>query len=131
MELDDGYYEVTISIGDTSGPYDSVNLINAEGEQFSTPFTPFRPDDFPADNSPSNDTEGFRSELVTRVVQVTDGRLTLDSIGLGDNTEVQYIEIQSIPDLTPEDDREAPEDYAFFTDRVLSPEWARTRFGSS
>ncbi|CAM0554349.1 hypothetical protein EHLJMEHL_04445 [Vreelandella titanicae] len=116
MELDDGYYEVTISIGDTSGPYDSVNLINAEGEQFSTPFTPFRPDDFPADNSPSNDTEGFRSELVTRVVQVTDGRLTLDSIGLGDNTEVQYIEIQSIPDLTPEDDREAPEDYAFFTD---------------
>ncbi|MBT2774510.1 carbohydrate-binding protein, partial [Halomonas sp. ISL-60] len=116
MELDDGYYEVTISIGDTSGPYDSVNLINAEGEQFNTPFTPFRPDDFPADNNPSNDTDGFRSELVTRVVQVTDGRLTLDSIGLGDNTEIQYIEIQSLPDLTPDDDRAAPQDYAFFTD---------------
>ncbi|WP_223828042.1 CBM35 domain-containing protein [Vreelandella titanicae] len=116
MELDDGYYEVTIAIGDTSGPYDSVNLINAEGEQFNTPFSPLRPDDFPADSNPSNDTEGFRSELVTRVVQVTDGRLTLDSIGLGENTEIQYIEIQSLPDLTPEDDREAPEDYAFFTD---------------
>ncbi|MBT2799159.1 carbohydrate-binding protein, partial [Halomonas sp. ISL-104] len=116
MELDDGYYEVTISIGDTSGPYDSVNLINAEGEQFNTPFTPFRPDDFPADNNPSNDTDGFRSELVTRVVQVTDGRLTLDSIGFGDNTEIQYIEIQSLPDLTPDDDRAAPQDYAFFTD---------------
>jgi len=116
MELADGYYEVTIAIGDTSGPYDSVNLINAEGEQFNTPFTPLRPDDFPADSNPSNDTEGFRSDLVTRVVQVTDGRLTLDSIGLGENTEIQYIEIQSLPDLTAEDGREAPEDYAFFTD---------------
>jgi len=116
IELDDGYYEVTIAIGDTSGPYDSVNLINAEGEQFNTPFSPLRPDDFPADSNPSNDTEGFRSDLVTRVVQVTDGSLTLDSIGLGDNTEIQYIEIQSLPDLTLEDDREAPEDYAFFID---------------
>ncbi|RUR32511.1 carbohydrate-binding protein [Vreelandella andesensis] len=116
MELDDGYYEVTIAIGDTSGPYDSVNAINAEGEAFNDVFTPFRPDDFPEDNNPANDTQGFRSDLVTRVVQVTDGRLTLDSLGLGDNTEIQYIEIQSLPDLTPDDDREAPEDYALFND---------------
>ncbi|MCP1367977.1 hypothetical protein BIS06_22425, partial [Halomonas sp. BBD48] len=66
---------------------------------------------------PADDTEGFRSDLVTRVVQVTDGRLTLDSIGLdNENTEIQYIEIQALPDLTPDDAREAPEDYAFFTD---------------
>lgn len=117
IELEDGYYEVTISIGDTSGPYDSHNVLNAEGELFNDPFTPFRPDDFPADAAPADDTEGARSDLVTRIVQVTDGRLTLDSMGLdNENTEIQYIEIQSLPDLTPNDDREAPQDYAFFTD---------------
>ncbi|QPL45858.1 carbohydrate-binding protein [Halomonas sp. A40-4] len=117
IELEDGYYEVTISIGDTSGPYDSRNVLNAEGELFNDPFTPFRPDDFPADGNPGDDTEGVRSDLVTRIVQVSDGRLTLDSLGLdNENTEIQYIEIQSLPDLTPDDAREAPEDYAFFTD---------------
>ncbi|ERL53218.1 carbohydrate-binding protein [Halomonas huangheensis] len=117
IELEDGYYEVTISIGDTSGPYDSHNVINAEGELFNDPFTPFRPGDFPADANPADDTDGVRSDLVTRIVQVTDGRLTLDSIGVdNENTEIQYIEIQSLPDLTPNDDREAPEDYALFND---------------
>ncbi|MCP1362754.1 carbohydrate-binding protein, partial [Halomonas sp. BBD45] len=117
IELEDGFYEVTVSIGDTSGPYDSRNVLNAEGELFNDPFTPFRPDGFPTDSNPADDTEGFRSDLVTRVVQVTDGRLTLDSIGLdNENTEIQYIEIQALPDLTPDDAREAPEDYAFFTD---------------
>lgn len=117
IELEDGFYEVTISIGDTSGPYDSNNVLNAEGELFNDPFTPFRPDDFPADTNPSNDTDGVRSDLVTRIVQVTDGRLTLDSMGLNnENTEIQYIEIQALPDLTPGDDRDAAEDYAFFTD---------------
>ncbi|GED21755.1 carbohydrate-binding protein [Halomonas halmophila] len=117
MELENGYYEVTVSIGDTSGPYDSNNVLNAEGELFNDPFTPSRPDDFPEDGNPGDDTEGARSDLVTRVVQVTDGRLTLDSLGLdNENTEIQYLEIQSLPDLTPDDARAAPEDYAVFTD---------------
>ncbi|GHB07208.1 carbohydrate-binding protein [Salinicola rhizosphaerae] len=116
VELEDGYYEVTISIGDSGGAYDSVNVINAEGESFGE-LTSERPDDFPADDDPTDDSDGYRSTLITRIVQVTDGRLTLDSIGLdSDNTEIQYIEIQSLPDLTPDDDREAPEDYAYFTD---------------
>lgn len=117
IELEDGYYEVTISIGDSGGAYDSFNLINAEGEAFNTPFESMRPDGFPADDDPTDDSDGYRSTLVTRIVQVTDGRLTLDSIGVDSaNTEIQYIEIQSLPDLTPNDDREAPQDYAFFTD---------------
>ncbi|WNL37791.1 carbohydrate-binding protein [Halomonas sp. PAMB 3232] len=117
IELEDGYYEVTVSIGDTSGPYDSRNVLNVEGELFNTPFTPFRPADFPADTNPADDTQGVRSDLVTRIVQVSDGRLTLDSLGLdNENTEIQYIEIQALPDLTPNDDRPAFEDYAFFTD---------------
>jgi len=117
IELDDGYYEVTIAIGDSGGAYDSVNLINAEGESFNTPFASMRPDGFPADNDPTNDSDGYRSSLVTRILQVTGGRLTLDSIGVdSDNTEIQYIDIQSLPDLTPNDDREAPADYVYFTD---------------
>lgn len=117
IELEDGYYEVTVAIGDTSGPYDSRNVLNAEGGLFNDPFTPFRPNDFPEDTNSADDTDGMRSDLVTRIVQVTDGRLTLDSIGLDNrNTEIQYIEIQSLPDLTPNDDRDAPQDYAFFTD---------------
>jgi hypothetical protein len=117
IELEDGYYEVTISIGDSGGAYDSVNAINAEGEAFNTPFASARPSGFPADDDPSDDSDGYRSSLVTRIVQVTDGRLTLDSLGVdGNNTEIQYIEIQSLPDLTPDDDREAPADYAYFTD---------------
>jgi len=117
IELEDGFYEVTISIGDSGGVYDSVNAINAEDEAFNTPFASARPNGFPADNDPTNDSDGYRSSLVTRVVQVTDGRLTLDSLGVDSaNTEMQYIEIQSLPDLTPYDDRAAPEDYAHFTD---------------
>ncbi|MHB0777063.1 Ig-like domain-containing protein, partial [Halomonas sp. WWR20] len=117
MELENGFYEVTLSIGDTSGAYDSHYVVNAEGELFNAPFTPFRPDDFPADSNPADDTEGFRSNLVTRIVEVTDGRLTLDSIGAGSsNTEIQYLEIRGLPDLTPDDERSAPEDYAYFTD---------------
>ncbi|GAB2782287.1 hypothetical protein GCM10027040_05460 [Halomonas shantousis] len=116
MELENGFYEVTLSIGDTSGEYDSHNVINAEGELFNDPFTPFRPDDFPDDSNPADDTEGFRSDLVTRIVEVTDGRLTLDSLGAGSsNTEIQYLEIKGLPDLTPGDERSAPEDYAHFT----------------
>ncbi|WP_110687598.1 carbohydrate-binding protein [Salinicola aestuarinus] len=115
IELEDGYYEVTISIGDSGGAYDSVNVINAEGEAFNTPFTSQRPANFPEDGVAADDSAGYRSSLVTRVVQVVDGRLTLDAIGINSvNTEIQYLEIQALPDLTPDDERAAPLDYAQF-----------------
>ncbi|WP_353981913.1 carbohydrate-binding protein [Salinicola endophyticus] len=116
IELEDGYYEVTLSLGDSGGRYDSVNVINAEGEAFGR-LVPMRPDGFPADPNPADDSQGYRSTLITKVVHVTDGRLTLDSIGADSaNTEIQYLEIQPLPDLTPDDDRAAPLDYAHFTD---------------
>ena len=60
---------------------------------------------FPADANPADDSQGYRSTLITKVVHVTDGRLTLDSIGADSaNTEIQYLEIQPLPDLTPDDD---------------------------
>jgi hypothetical protein len=122
MELPSGFYEVTISLGDTRGPYDSFYLLRAEGQVFNDPFAPFRPADFPPDSNPSNDSDGFRSDLVTRVVQVTDGRLTLDAIGPGsNNVEIQYLEVQSLPDLTPANGVAAPADYALFTNpRAIS-----------
>ena len=102
--LDNGFYSVTVSIGDSGGPLDSFNVLNVEGQSFITPFTP---------------TAGLRSTLVTKTVQVTDGKLTLDSFG-GDNTEIQYIEITELPDLTPGDGRAAPLDYATFLNPVAS-----------
>ncbi|MFC4171943.1 carbohydrate-binding protein [Microvirga sp. GCM10011540] len=123
MELENGFYEVTVSIGDAAGPYDSNNVLRAEGAIFNDPFTPFRPAGFPA--APPNlnqDTRGFRSDLVTKIVEVKDGRLTLDAIGTGSsNTEIQYLEIKALPDLTPTDNQAAPADYAFFTNpRAIS-----------
>ena len=68
---------------------------------------------------PSQDGEGFRSALMTGVVQVRDGRLTLDSIG-GESTEIQWLELERIPDVTPDDGRSADLDYSFFVDPVAA-----------
>jgi hypothetical protein len=99
IELDDGWYEVTVAVGDTGGPNDSVNRLRIEGE-LSSSFTP---------------TDLYKTELVTKLVKVEDGRLTLTAQD-GVITEIQYLEIRPLPDLTPADGREAPADYAFFTD---------------
>ena len=107
MGLENGTYQVTISVGDTAGAFDSLYAINVEGQEFM-------PDWVPA-NEPSDNQNGggFRSTLVTRIVTVTDGRLTIDSIG-GTNTEIQYLEVEKIEDLTPGDGRTADQDYSYF-----------------
>ena len=98
---------MTISVGDTAGAFDSLYAINVEGQEFM-------PDWVPA-NEPSDNQNGggFRSTLVTRIVTVTDGRLTINSIG-GTNTEIQYLEVEKIEDLTPGDGRTADQDYSYF-----------------
>ncbi|MBR9773202.1 MAG: hypothetical protein GYB54_19020, partial [Gammaproteobacteria bacterium] len=117
IELEPGFYEVTLSVGDASGNFDAFYGVNAEGVAFTDAFTPGRPDDFSIDATPTNDTEGLRSDLVTRVVEVTDGRLTLDALDVDSkNVKLQYLEIRPLPDLTPEDDQPASLDYAHFTD---------------
>jgi len=97
LELENGWYEVTVAVGDTAGPNDSNNRLHIEGELVAE-WTP---------------TAAFKTELVTTTVKVEDGFLTLDGRG-GNVTEFQYLEVRELPDLTPEDDREAPEDYASF-----------------
>jgi len=98
LALEDGWYEVTVSVGDTGGPNDSDNLLFVEGA-LAADWTP---------------TAAFKTELVTVLANVQDGHLTLSAQG-GTITEMQYIEVRALPDLTPGDAREAPEDYAAFT----------------
>jgi VCBS repeat-containing protein len=111
MALENGTYQVTMSIGDTAGPFDSTYIVNVEGEQVTPAWIPANPIDGTTGGG------GFRSTLVTKTVQITDGRLTIDSIG-GTNTEIQYLEIARIPDLTPGDARSAEQDYS----RFLTPQ---------
>lgn len=99
--LTNGWYRVTAAIGDATGPNTLRHVINAEGVALAAPWTP---------------NAIFRSSVVTGLVEVKDGRLTLDSIG-GDGTRIQSVEIQAIADLTPLDANPAPADYA----KLLAP----------
>ncbi|SFT22590.1 Carbohydrate binding module (family 6), partial [Alloyangia pacifica] len=106
IELENGWYEVTVSVGDTGGPNDSNNRLFVEGA-LATEWT---------------STSAFKSELLTTLAHVQDGHLTLSAQG-GNITEMQYLEIRALPDLTPEDGNEAPDDYAFFINpRAVSTE---------
>ena len=107
MALANGTYQVKLSIGDTAGAFDSNYALNIEGKRFMPSWVPVNPIDG------SQNGGGFRSTLVTGIVQVSDGRLTIDSIG-GTNTEIQYLEIDRLPDLTPTDGRTADLDYSTF-----------------
>ncbi|WP_211262863.1 hypothetical protein, partial [Rubellimicrobium mesophilum] len=98
MAVANGWYEVTVSVGDTGGPNDSIYKLYVEG-QLASDFTP---------------TSAYKTELVTTYVKVQDGFLTLSAQG-STITEMQYLEVRALPDLTPGDGLEAPEDYADFT----------------
>ncbi|WP_181707662.1 carbohydrate-binding protein [Chthonobacter rhizosphaerae] len=113
MALENGTYQVTLSIGDTAGAFDSNYVVNLEGQRAIPTWVPANPIDGTQTGG------GFRSTLVTKMVTVTDGRLTIDSIG-GTNTEIQYIEVERVPDLTPGDGRTADLDYSFFTAPVAA-----------
>ena len=102
--LANGWYAVTAAVGDTGGADDSVNVLNVEGQAFMAPWTP---------------TASFKTNLVTGVVEITDGRLTLDSIG-GTNTEIQYIEVKALPDITPDDGRPAVANYSALSNGVAT-----------
>jgi len=78
-ELANGQYEVTVSVGDHKYT-DSNHVINIENQNAITGFSP------------------SASELFatgTAIVDVTDGKLTIDAIG-GDNTKLNYLSILPI-----------------------------------
>ena len=84
--LENGQYEVTVGVGDPDF-FNSNHVINVEGESIISGFVPtgtavngFLP----------LDAQAFTTG--TAVVEVTDGKLTVDAIG-GENTKINYITI--------------------------------------
>jgi hypothetical protein len=75
--LANGEYEVTVGVGDPDYT-DSNHVINVEGENLISGF------------APAAGSQGFAEG--SSVVEVTDGKLTVDAIG-GDNTKINYISI--------------------------------------
>ena len=88
--LANGMYEVTVSVGD-SDYLDSNHVINLEGQSVISGFVP---------------TADRRFTTTTAVVEVADGKLTLDAIG-GENTKLNFVEIT--PVLQTNSDRDLPE----------------------
>lgn len=83
-DLDNGTYEVTVSVGEPLY-IDSSHTINIEGVQTI------------ADFQPSNN-QKFATGTAT--VEVTDGKLTIDALG-GNNTKLDYIQITDASDDPP------------------------------
>lgn len=108
LGVENGSYQVKVSIGDTSGDFNNLYALNIEGQAVMPHWTPANPD------GQGGAGGGLRSTLVSAVVNVTDGKLTIDSIG-GEHTEIQYIEVEKLPDLTPGNGQSADKDYSYFS----------------
>lgn len=79
--LQNGTYAVTVSVGDGNGPAsNSINTLNVEGVRA---FTNFK----------STDLQPFAVKTV--LVNVTDGKLTLDSVG-GFHTKINFAHIERV-----------------------------------
>ena len=77
-DLANGLYEVTVSVGDSEF-IDSNHRVNLEGKSVIDGFVP---------------TEDEKFATATTLVEVTDGKLTLDARG-GENTKLNFVEIAS------------------------------------
>ena len=121
IEVENGTYELSVAIGDTAGKYDSNYVLNVEGQQFGDDWEPVNlaGEKVVQNYDASDDGLGFRSTVHTGIVQVTDGRLTIDGID-GQNVEIQWLDLQKIPDLTPNDGRTADLDYSRFVAAVAA-----------
>lgn len=121
IELPDGAYTVTVMSGDAQY-HDSEHWLNIEGRAGIIAFDPDRDDDFVA--------EGAKWAEVTRVVEVTDGRLTLHADG-GTNSKINFVDITSgsldgrpwvlgtdVPHLA---DGVDPQDLTISTTRIVFP----------
>lgn len=92
LAVADGWYAVTVSVGDQGGganAWDSLHSVNAEGSSVIDKF---------------QGTAAKEYRVAGKTVEVTDGRLTIDALG-GKNTKINYLEVES----TEAPDTEAPE----------------------
>lgn len=86
-ELANGQYRVTVSVGDPDY-FDSTHVINIEGQQVISGFVPSAEQIFTS---------------ATAIVEVNDGKLTIDAIG-GDNTKLNFVDIApEVEDNTQQD----------------------------
>jgi hypothetical protein len=81
-----GFYKVTVQVGDP-GFYDSFHYINAEGVSVISNFVP---------------TATTKYRVATKVVEVKDGKLTIDATGgpVNNNTKIGYILITPATSLS-------------------------------
>lgn len=75
--LSNGTYNVTVSVGDAGNAIDSTHQINLEGTPAISSFVP---------------TGTKKFFVTTRLINVTDGKLTIDAKG-GTNTKLNYVAI--------------------------------------
>ncbi|MFT7838705.1 Ig-like domain-containing protein [Saccharothrix sp. BKS2] len=80
-----GSYRVTVSVGDAGTAVDSAHWLNVEDQNAVAAFKP---------------TSAVKHASATRVVVVTDGRLTLSPRG-GANTKVNHVDVDGLPDGSP------------------------------
>lgn len=78
-EVPNGQYEVRVGVGDSLFT-DSSHTVNIEGIEAISDFVP---------------SSGALFTTATEIVDVNDGRLTIDAIG-GENTKLNFVEISSI-----------------------------------
>ena len=91
IEVENGLYQVTVGVGDASGGADpEVHRINAEGVNIVDDFEPSG-----ANGSLTRFSTG------SGIVEVTDGKLTLDYLGGGVNTKPNYVEIAEFTGNVP------------------------------
>lgn len=83
-EVADGWYSVTVGVGDSGAYYDSVHAVSVEGVPVVEPFAP----------SPYS-----RLRTGTGTVQVADGRLTVRPAG-GTNVKITFLTVAAAPPPT-------------------------------
>ena len=85
-DIANGSYFVTVGVGDSEFT-DSSHTVNIEGESAISGFSP---------------TEDNLFSEATKLVEVTDGRLTIDAVG-GENTKLNFVEITAEEDFDGEE----------------------------
>ncbi|MEU4743638.1 Ig-like domain-containing protein, partial [Actinosynnema sp. NPDC023658] len=99
-----GSYSVTVAVGDAGTATDSTHWLSVEDQNAVAAFKP---------------TSTTKHATATRVVTVTDGRLTL-SPRSGSNTKVDYVDVDRVPDGSPSVRAATPANLATAVDPTTS-----------
>ncbi|GAB2976811.1 Ig-like domain-containing protein [Saccharothrix stipae] len=104
LAVPNGSYTVTVAVGDAGTATDSTHWLNVEDQNAVAAFKP---------------TATTKHATATRVVTVTDGRLTL-SPRSGTNTKLNYVDVDGLPDGSPSVRAATPANLATAVDPTTS-----------